>query len=61
MRLLALDGDGAFVPTLAAAAIVRRLAATGLPVGAAPCVGTLALADFQREMAGLKIRTRETP
>ena len=54
--LVAAAGDGPFVPTLAAAALVRRLAA-GEPFqpGASPCLGLLSLADFEREAAGLNI------
>lgn len=54
--LVATDGDGPFVPTLAAAALVRRLA-SGRPYrpGARPCLGLLSLDDFAREAAGLAI------
>ncbi|TAK79824.1 MAG: hypothetical protein EPO12_09690 [Aquabacterium sp.] len=55
--LLAEHGDGPYVPTLAASALVRRLMAGELPArGARPCVGLLTLADFEREAAGLAIR-----
>jgi hypothetical protein len=55
--LLARRGDGPFVPTLAAAALVRKLAAgEPLPSGARPCIGLLALDDFERETAGLDVR-----
>ena len=54
--LVATHGDGPFVPTLAAAALVRRLAAGEvLPPGARPCLGLLTLADFERAAAGLHI------
>jgi len=54
--LVATHGDGPFVPTLAAAALVRRLAAGDvLPPGARPCLGLLTLADFERAAAGLHI------
>jgi NAD(P)-dependent dehydrogenase (short-subunit alcohol dehydrogenase family) len=57
--LLATRGDGPYVPTLAAAALVRRLAA-GAPVprGARPCIGVLTLDDFQREADGLGVAWR---
>jgi hypothetical protein len=57
--LVATHGDGPYVPTLAAAALVRRLA-TGIPVepGALPCLGLLALSDFELEAAALKITMR---
>ena len=54
--LLATDGDGPWVPTLAAAALVRKLAAGEAPaIGARPCVGELTLDDFARETSGRKI------
>jgi hypothetical protein len=54
--LLAVDGDGPWVPTLAAAALVRKLAAGTPPaIGARPCLGELTLDDFARESAGRKI------
>ena len=57
--LLATHGDGPYVPTLAAAALVRRLAAgVPVPTGARPCIGLLGLDDFARETAGLAVRWR---
>ena len=56
-QLVATQGHGPFVPTLAAAALVRKLQAGALPPGAYPCVGLLDLADFTQEMNGLAIRT----
>ena len=54
--LLATGGDGPWVPTLAAAAIVRKLAAGEPPaIGARPCVGELTLDDFARETGGRQI------
>lgn len=54
--LLATHGDGPYVPTLAAAALVRKLASGApLPRGAQPCIGLLTLDDFVRECAGLAI------
>jgi NAD(P)-dependent dehydrogenase (short-subunit alcohol dehydrogenase family) len=59
-ELLATHGDGPYVPTLAAAALVRKLqeGAQGL-IGAKPCVGVLSLDDFSRECLGLRISTTE--
>jgi hypothetical protein len=60
--LVATDGDGPFVPTLAAAALVRKLAAgQALPAGAQPCMGLLSLDDFTAEAQGLSIFTRASP
>ena len=54
--LVATDGDGPWVPTLAAAALVRKLARGDTPaIGARPCVGELTLEDFAREASGRKI------
>jgi hypothetical protein len=54
--LVATHGDGPFVPTLAAAALVRKFQSGALRAGAYPCVGQLTLADFERETDGLAIR-----
>jgi uncharacterized membrane protein YqiK len=57
-QLTATDGDGPYVPVLAATAIARKyLAGDVLPRGAYPCVGVLSLADFERETQGLSIST----
>jgi hypothetical protein len=55
-HLVATHGDGPFVPTLAAAALVRKLAAGEMPdAGARPCMGLLTLQDFLHEAQGLHI------
>lgn len=56
-QLVATHGHGPFVPTLAAAALVRKVQAGAVRPGAYPCVGLLDLEDFSREMEGLAIRT----
>jgi hypothetical protein len=54
--LVATHGDGPYVPTLAAAALVRRLADGATPpAGARPCLGLLTLEDFAREAGALRI------
>jgi hypothetical protein len=59
-HLVATQGDGPYVPTLAAAALVRKFAAGELSfVGARPCLGLLTLEDFEREAQGLNIRMAE--
>jgi len=59
-HLLAIRGDGPYVPTLAAAALVRRFLEGKLPQrGAMPCVGLLTLDDFARETDGLAITMQE--
>lgn len=56
-HLLATHGDGPYVPTLAAAALVRKLKnGDGSLAGARPCVGMLSLEDFKRECDGLQIQ-----
>jgi hypothetical protein len=59
-HLVATDGDGPFVPTLAAAALIRKLksGAEGWP-GARPCIGLLTLDDFIHEARGLRIAMAE--
>ncbi|OYT86697.1 MAG: hypothetical protein CFE46_14640 [Burkholderiales bacterium PBB6] len=59
-HLVATDGDGPFVPTLAAAALIRKLkgSAEGWP-GARPCIGLLTLDDFIHEARGLRITMAE--
>ena len=60
-HLLATHGDGPYVPTLAAAALVRKLAAGVRPApGAGPCLGLLSLADFQQAATGLHITMEST-
>jgi hypothetical protein len=56
-QLVATGGDGPFVPTLAAAAFVRKIQLGGAVPGAYPCVGLLTLSDFMRETDGLAIHT----
>jgi hypothetical protein len=57
--LIATHGDGPYVPTLAAAALVRKLAAGApLAAGARACIGLLTLDDFAREAVGLHITWR---
>ena len=60
--LVATAGDGPYVPTLAAAALVRRLAG-GAPFapGARPCLGLLSLDAFEREAEGLHITMTVDP
>ncbi|WP_407519329.1 SDR family oxidoreductase [Methylobacterium oryzisoli] len=59
--LVAEAGDGPFVPTLPALALVRRwLDGPPLPPGAGPCVGVLDLAAIEAEMARHRIRTTVT-
>jgi hypothetical protein len=59
-RLIATHGDGPFVPTLAAAALVRKLASGELDArGATPCVGLLSLPDFAQAAEGLHITMGE--
>jgi hypothetical protein len=59
--LIATEGDGPYVPTLAATALIRKLAAGHvLNPGAKPCVGSLSLADFELEAQGLRISMAES-
>ena len=57
--LVATHGDGPWVPTLAATALVRKLAAGETPaIGARPCIGALTLDDFARETSSRRIAWR---
>jgi hypothetical protein len=59
-QLVATHGDGPYVPTLAASALIRKIAVHGLQFrGAMPCVGLLTLEDFVCEMRELQITTSE--
>lgn len=59
-HLVATHGQGLYVPTLAAAALVRKLAAGTLTkTGAMPCLGLLTLEDFELEAQGLRITMGE--
>ena len=59
-HLVATAGDGPYVPTLAAAALVRKLHHGDISlVGARPCIGLLSLEDFARESEGLRIAMAE--
>lgn len=59
-HLVATEGDGPYVPTLAAAAVIRRLQRGETPAaGARPCVGVLTLENFAREAKGLHIAMAE--
>ena len=59
-HLVATAGDGPYVPTLAAAALVRRLhIGDSSLLGARPAVGLLSLGDFAREAEGLHIEMGE--
>ncbi len=60
-HLVATHGDGPFVPTLAAAALIRKLQHGDASLaGAQPCVGLLSLQDFARESEGLHIDMNES-
>ena len=59
-HLVATAGDGPYVPTLAAAALVRKLQSNKLPfIGARTCVGLLTLEEFAQETHGLNIKMTE--
>lgn len=61
-QLIATGGDGPYVPTLAASALIRKIALGNHGyAGAMPCVGLLTLDDFKREFQGLQIKTSEAP
>ena len=53
-RLLAEDGDGPFIPAVAARALLRRPA---LPAGAGPALEAITLAEAEAAMADLRVVT----
>jgi NAD(P)-dependent dehydrogenase (short-subunit alcohol dehydrogenase family) len=53
-RLMAEDGDGPFIPAVAARALLRRKA---LPVGARPALEVITLAEAEAAMADLRVKT----
>lgn len=53
-RLLAEDGDGPFIPTVAVRALLRRPA---LPIGAGPALEIVTLDEAEAAMADLRVRT----
>ena len=53
-RLLAEDGDGPFIPAIAARALLRR---DRLPPGARPALEAITLDEAEAAMADLKVRT----
>ncbi|GAB3037424.1 saccharopine dehydrogenase NADP-binding domain-containing protein [Oleiagrimonas citrea] len=56
--LVAEQGDGPYVPTLASTALIRKLATGGIDrVGAGPCVNMLELDEILAEAEDLAIRT----
>jgi hypothetical protein len=59
--LIAAQGDGPTIPTLAAAVLAGKLARNQIREwGACPCVGLLTLQDFLSSMSGLAITTETT-
>jgi predicted dinucleotide-binding enzyme len=57
-NLVASQGDGPYVPTLAATALVRKWMAGNLTqIGALPCIGLLTVDEILREAEGLHITT----
>lgn len=59
-ELVARSGHGPYVPTLAAAALVRQAVVGKLRPGASPCLGLVSLPEFLQEMHGLDITAATT-
>ncbi len=53
-RLLAEDGDGPFIPTIAIRALLRRKT---LPIGAGPALETITLSEAEAAMSDVKVRS----
>ncbi len=56
-RLLAEDGDGPYIPAVAARALLRR---AELPVGARPAIDVITLAEAEAAMADLRVVTERS-
>jgi saccharopine dehydrogenase-like NADP-dependent oxidoreductase len=58
--IIALDGDGPYIPCAPAVVLAKRIVA-GKPIeaGARPCVGMISLDDYLGELRRLKIKTYE--
>jgi NAD(P)-dependent dehydrogenase (short-subunit alcohol dehydrogenase family) len=56
-RLLAEEGDGPYIPAIAARALLRRAL---LPVGAAPALEAVTLAEIEAAMSDLRVRTERS-
>ena len=59
-HLVAKSGDGPYVPTLAASALIRKMQHGEAPsAGAGPCVGMLTIEDLAHETERLDIQMME--
>lgn len=56
-RLLAADGDGPFIPAVAARALLRR---DGLPIGARPALEVITLEEAEAAMSDLRVTTERS-
>lgn len=57
--IVALDGDGPFIPTIPAVVLARKLALGEPMKGALPCVGLVSLAEYVNELKAMNIKTYE--
>lgn len=55
--LIAEAGDGPFVPTIVARALIRAATNDGIPPGARPCLGEIPLTDIESAMTDLAVKT----
>jgi len=56
-EIVAKDGDGAFIPTMPAIIIARKLASNKIrKKGATPCIGIITLDEYLKEFDGLNIK-----
>jgi hypothetical protein len=58
--IVALDGDGPYIPTVPAVVLAKKIAAgTPIAAGARPCVGLVTLDEYLDELKGFNIKTYE--
>ncbi len=58
--IVALDGDGPYIPTIPSVILVKRmLAGKSFAAGAMPCIGMIALQDYLDELSTFNIKTYE--
>lgn len=56
--IIALDGDGPYIPAVPAAIMAKKLLAGQFTeVGAMPCVGLITLDEYLKELSHLKVKT----
>lgn len=59
--IIALDGDGPYIPTIPSVVLTKKILAGQLrTTGAMPCVGLVSLEEYLHELRDFKVRTYES-